>query len=169
MAISMHEILIRPLIRGLDNMAALLEKGELYATDNGFDSSVLAQLRLFPNMYPLVRQVQIACEIAAAAAGRLTGVELPKQERTEVTVPDLRIRIGRTLDVLKSVTAETLEGAEYRAIEMQSPSGSWRFTGTTYLTDFALPNFYFHSSILYALLRSSGVEIGKMDFLGELR
>jgi hypothetical protein len=169
MSISMYDFSIAPLTRGLTNLSAILDKAAAHAAAKKFDSVVLAQSRLFPDMHPLVRQVQIACDSAKGAAGRLAGVEVPKHEDAEATFADLKARVAKTLDFVKSVTAAQLQGAESRDIEIKFPSGSWKFTGIGYLTDFVLPNFYFHESMVYALLRKSGVEIGKMDFLGALQ
>ena len=169
MSISMYDFSIPILTRGLTNMSAFLDKAAAHATARKFDSVVLAQTRLFPDMHPLVRQVQIACDTAKGAAARLAGIDVPKHEDTEVTFADLKARIAKTLDFLKTVSAAQLKDAECRSIEIKFPSGSWKFTGIAYLTDFVLPNFYFHLTIVYALLRKSGVEIGKGDFLGAIQ
>ena len=99
----------------------------------------------------------------------MAGIEVPKHEDTEATFADLKARIAKTLDFVKTVTAAQLKDAESRDIEIKFPNGSWKFTGIGYLTDFVLPNFYFHESMVYALLRKSGVEIGKGDFLGAIQ
>ena len=154
---------------GLNNLSALLDKAAAHAAAKRFDSVVLAQARLFPDMHPLARQVQIACDTAKGAAARLAGIEVPKHEDTETTLAELKARIAKTVDFLKSVTPAQLKDAESRAIEIKFPNGSWKFTGIAYLSDFALPNFYFHVSMVYALLRKNGVDIGKMDFLGAIQ
>jgi hypothetical protein len=169
MAISMYDFSIPVLIRGLTNLSAVLDKGAAHAAAKKFDPIVLAQSRLFPDMHPLVRQVQIACDTAKGAAGRLAGIEVPKHEDNETTFPELKARIAKTLDFLKTVTAPQLKDAESRNIEIKFPNGSWKFTGIGYLNDFVLPNFYFHTSIAYALLRKAGVEVGKMDYLGAIQ
>jgi hypothetical protein len=169
MSISIYDFSIPVLTRGLTNLSAYLDKGAAHATAKKFDSLVLAQSRLFPDMHPLVRQVQIACDTAKGAAARLAGIEVPKHEDTEVTFADLKARVAKTVDFLKSVTAAQLKDAENRSIEIKTPSSSWKFTGKSYLTDFVLPNFYFHTSIVYALLRKAGVEVGKSDFLGAIQ
>ncbi len=169
MAISIYDISIPVLTRGLTNLSAILDKAAALAAAKKFDSAVLAQSRLFPDMHPLVRQVQIACDTAKGAAARLAGIEVPKHEDTEVTFADLKARISKTLDFLKSVNAAQLKDAESRSIELKFPNGSMKFTGVGYLTDFVLPNFYFHASIAYALLRKAGVAIGKEDFLGKIQ
>jgi hypothetical protein len=169
MSISMYDLLIPVLTRGLTTMSAVLDKAAAHAAAKKFDSAVLAQARLFPDMYPLVRQVQIACDTAKGAAARLAGIEAPRHEDTEVTLAELKARIAKTLDVVKSVTAAQLKDAESRAIEIKFPNGSWKFNGIGYLTDFVLPNFFFHVSMVYALLRKNGIEIGKSDFLGDIQ
>jgi uncharacterized protein len=169
MSISMYDFSIPVLTRGLTNLSAILDKAAAHATTKKFDSVVLAQARLFPDMHPLVRQVQIACDTAKGAAARLAGIEVPKHEDTEVTLADLKARIAKTVDFLKTVTAAQLKDAESRSVEIKFPSGSWKFTGIAYLNDFVLPNFYFHASIAYALLRKNGIEIGKGDFLGAIQ
>ncbi len=169
MSISMYDFSIPVLTRGLTNMSAILDKAATHAAAKKFDCAVLAQARLFPDMYPLTRQVQIACDTAKGAAGRLAGIEVPKHEDTEVTFADLKARIAKTLDFLETVTASQLKDAESRSVELKFPSGSWKFTGIAYLNDFVLPNFYFHVSMVYALLRKGGVEIGKGDFLGAIQ
>src|SRR5271170_4800030 len=169
MAITLYDISIPALMRGLTNLSAILDKAAAHAAAKKFDSVVLAQTRLFPDMHPLVRQVQIACDTAKGAAARLAGIEPPKHEDNEVTFADLKARIAKTLDFVKSINAAQLKGAESRNIEIKFPNGSWKFTGIGYLTDFVLPNFYFHVSMVYALLRKSGVEVGKADFLGAIQ
>ena len=169
MSISMYDFSIPVLTRGLTNLSAILDKAAAHAAAKKFDCAVLAQARLFPDMYPLTRQVQIACDTAKGAAGRLAGIEVPKHEDNEVTFADLKARIAKTLDFVKSVNAAQLKDAESRAVELKFPNGSWKFTGLAYLNDFVMPNFYFHVSMVYALLRKSGVEIGKGDFLGAIQ
>ena len=169
MSISMYDVSIPALVRGLTNLSVLLEKASIHAEGRKFDPAVLAQSRLFPDMHPLARQVQIACDTAKGAAGRLAQVEIPKHADTETTLVELKARIGKTIDFLKSVTPAQLEGADSREVELKFPSGAWKFTGTAYLTDFVLPNFYFHISMVYALLRNNGIEIGKSDFLGPIQ
>ena len=169
MAISMYDFSIPALMRGLTNMAAILDKASAHAAAKKFDSAVLASSRLFPDMHPLVRQVQIACDTAKGAAARLAGIEAPKHEDNEVTFADLKARIAKTADFVRSVTAAQLKDAETRSIELKFPSGAWKFTGIAYLTDFVLPNFYFHAVTAYDILRMRGVPLGKRDYEGQLR
>src|ERR1700733_14029964 len=165
---TLYDFSIPALTRGLTNMSAILDKAAAYATAKKLDATVLAQTRLYPDMHPLSRQVQIMCDTAKGAAGRLAGIEIPKHEDTETTLPELKQRISKTLDYIKGVKAGQLEGVETRSIEIKGPNRSFNFTGLSYLNQFVLPNFYFHESIAYAILRHSGVEVGKSDFLGEM-
>ena len=169
MALSLFDVSIPVLVRGLNNLSAIIDKAAAHATAKKFDSVVLAQSRLFPDMLPLVRQVQIACDTAKGAAGRLAAVEVPKHEDTEATFADLKARIAKTLDFVKSITAAQLKDSESRSIELKFPNATLKFTGVAYVTDFVLPNFYFHISIAYALLRKGGVEVGKGDYLGAIQ
>jgi hypothetical protein len=169
MSISIYDMSIPALSRGLTNLSAMLDKAAAHAAAKKYDSAVLAQLRLFPDMHPLTRQVQIACDTAKGAAGRLAGVDIPKHEDTETTLDELKQRIAKTLDFLKTVSTDQVNSAETRTIEIKFPNGAWKFTALAYLSDFVLPNFYFHESMVYALLRKSGIEIGKTDFLGAIQ
>jgi hypothetical protein len=168
MALSLYDVSIKGLIRGLANLSGLLDKAAGHAAARKFDPQILVQARLFPDMHPLVRQVQIACDTAKGAAARLAAVDVPKHEDTETTLDELKQRIAKTLDFLKSVRPDQVDGSEERAIEIKFPNGAMKFTATSYLVDFVLPNFYFHESMVYALLRNNGVEVGKTDFLGTL-
>jgi uncharacterized protein len=169
MAISLYDFSVPVLTHGLTNLSAILDKAAAQAAERKFDSIVLAQSRLFPDMHPLTRQVQIACDTAKGAAARLAGIEPPKHEDTEVTFADLKARIAKTVEFLETVTAAQLKDAESRPIELKFPSGSWKFTAVNYLTDFVLPNFYFHVGIVYALLRKNGIVVGKADYLGSIQ
>jgi hypothetical protein len=168
MSVHLYDVSIPPLIRALTNMSAIIDKAIAHAAAKKIDSTTMAQLRLVPDMHPLSRQVQIACDTAKGAAGRLANVDIPKHEDTETTLPELQARIAKTVDFLQTITAAQTAGDETRPIEIKFPNGSWKFTAKSYVTDFVLPNFYFHDSMLYALLRKAGVEIGKGDFLGAI-
>ena len=168
MTVSIYEVSIPVLIRGLTNLSAVLDKAAAHAEAKKIDPVVLAQARLFPDMHPLTRQVQIACDTAKGAGGRLADIEIPKHEDNEVNLAQLKQRIGKTLDFLKTVKPSQLEGAESRSIEIKTPNRTLSFTGLSYLNHFVLPNFYFHETIAYALLRENGVEVGKMDFIGAM-
>jgi uncharacterized protein len=169
MAISLYDFSVPVLTHGLTNLSAILDKAAAHAAEKKYDSAVLAGARLFPDMYPLTRQVQIACDTAKGAAARLAGIEPPKHEDSEVNFADLKARVAKTVDFLKTVTADRLKDAESRPIELKFPNGSLKFTAVRYLTDFVLPNFYFHLSMVYALLRKNGVDLGKGDYLGPIQ
>jgi hypothetical protein len=169
MTISIYDISMPAFKRGLTNLAALLDKAAAHATEKKFDPGVLVHMRLFPDMLPLSSQVQIACDMAKGAAARLGGVDVPKHDDTEVTLDDLKARIAKTLAFLDTITPAQLEGAEGRPVVIKTAARTLNFTGLSYLTDFVLPNLYFHVSTAYALLRSSGVEIGKRDYLGKIQ
>jgi uncharacterized protein len=168
MSINLYDVSIPVLIRGLGNLAVLIEKAAEHAAAKKIDPVVLAQVRLYPDMFPLARQVQITCDTAKGAAARLAGVEIPKHEDNEVNLADLKYRIAKTLDFLKSISAEKFSGAETRTIEIKLPNRTLTFTGLEYLNHFVLPNFYFHETVTYALLRHNGIEIGKGDYLGAI-
>ncbi|HEX4241723.1 MAG TPA: DUF1993 domain-containing protein [Steroidobacteraceae bacterium] len=169
MSISLYQVSIPALTRGLTNLAALLDKAAAHSAAKKLDPAVLAQSRLFPDMFPLARQIQITCDTAKGAAGRLAGVDIPKHEDSEANLEQLKARVAKTLDFVKSVSAAQLKDAETRSIELKFPSSTLKFTGLSYVTDFVLPNFYFHISIAYGLLRQAGVEIGKNDYLGAIQ
>jgi uncharacterized protein len=168
MTISLYDVSISVLIRGLTNLSAILEKAAAHAAAKKLDPAVLAQARLFPDMFPLARQVQIACDTAKGGGARLAGIEIPKHEDNEVNLADLKHRVSKTLDFLGSIKPEQVAGAESRTIELKFPSRTLTFTGLSYVNTFVLPNFYFHETMTYALLRHNGVEVGKTDFLGEV-
>ena len=169
MTVSIYDVSIPSLVRGLTNLSNILDKGAHYAAARKFDSATLLHARLFPDMHPLVKQVQIACDTAKGAAARLAKLENPKHEDNEASFADLSARIQKTLDFVKSATPVAMAGAESRQIVLQFPTNTLTFTGLDYLTHFVLPNFYFHISVAYALLRNNGVEVGKRDFLGAIQ
>lgn len=166
---TLYQFTIPALIRGLANMSGLLEKASAYAAAKKCDATVLAQTRLFPDMHPLSRQVQIACDTAKGAAARLAAIENPKHEDTETTLAQLQARIEKTLDILNSCKPEQFSEADSRTIELKFPGGAVQFTAANYVSEFVLPNFYFHVSMVYALLRENGVDVGKTDYLGQLK
>lgn len=168
MNISMYEASIPAFVHTLRNLRAILEKGAAHAAAKKFDPAVLAGSRLFPDMLPLTRQIQIASDAAKGAAARLAGVEAPKFEDTETTIAELIARIDKTIDYLQSFKPEQLDGSENRTITMKVPSQTFTFPGLIYLRHWAIPNFFFHVTTAYALLRHNGIEIGKADFLGQI-
>jgi uncharacterized protein len=168
MALNMYDVSIPVLVRGLTNLASIIDKAAAHAEAKKIDPVVLAQSRLYPDMLPLTKQVQIACDSAKGCGARLAGIETPKHEDNEVNLADLKHRVAKTLDFLKSIPAEKLAGAETRAIEIKLPNRTINFTGIDYLRNFVLPNFFFHHTVAYALLRHNGIEVGKADFLGSI-
>jgi hypothetical protein len=166
MTISMYQASVPVFIRMLGNLKALLEKGAAHAEAKKFDGTVLADSRLFPDMFPLARQVQIATDGVKGGAARLAGIEPPKFEDNERTLAELVARVDKTIAFLQTLKAEQIDGSETRAITLQMRSGPRHFEGLGYLLNFVLPNFYFHVTTTYNLLRHNGVEIGKPDFLG---
>jgi hypothetical protein len=169
MSVSMYEVSIPIFTLSLNNLAAILDKAAAHAEAKKVDPKVLPSTRLIADMLPLSAQIQIACDTAKGAAARLAGVEAPKHEDTEATIADLRARVDKTLAFIKSIKPEQFANAETREIVLQFPQTTMKFTGLNYLTNFALPNFFFHMTMAYALLRKNGVELGKRDFLGPIQ
>ncbi len=168
MSISMYEASIPVFVQMLGSLKVLLEKGVAHAAARKFDPAVLVNSRLAPDMFPLSRQIQIASDAAKGAAARLSGTEAPKFEDRETTLPELIARIDKTLDYLKSFRPAQIDGSEERKVVVKTSQREFSFTGLTYLQYWALPNFFFHVTTAYNLLRHNGVEIGKADFLGTL-
>lgn len=166
MTISMYQASVPAFIRALDNLAAILEKGAAHAQARKIDDAVLLNSRLFPDMFPLVRQVQLATDTAKSGAGRLASVEFPAYEDKEATFQDLILRIRNTIAYLKSLQPAQIDGGEDRTITWQSRSSSKSMQGLPYLMSHLLPNVHFHVTTAYAILRHNGVELGKKDYLG---
>lgn len=166
MPYTFYEAAIPQLLRMLGNLSTILDKAAAHAEAKKIDPRALLDARLSPDMYPLTRQVQMVCDSAKGAAARLSGVELPSFPDTETSFDELKARIAKTVDFIKSIPTEKFDGAEDRTVELKTPSRTLSFTGRTYLSGFVQPNFFFHLTTAYALLRHNGVEIGKMDFLG---
>jgi hypothetical protein len=166
MNISVYGVVIPQTVRMLQNLAAILEKAAAHAEARKIDPAVLLQSRLYPDMFPLVRQVQIATDTAKGAGGRLAGVEVPRYEDVETTFAELQERIQKTVTFLQSIQPEQFEGAEDRVVQLPTRNGNIEFQGLNYLLGFVQPNFYFHVTTAYNILRHNGVELGKMDFLG---
>ncbi len=150
----------------LENLAAILDKAHAHCEARKIDPIALTAFRLYPDMFPFTRQVQIACDTAKGAVARLAGVEVPKHEDTEQTFAELKARIAKTLDFIRSVGAARIDGSEEREVVIRLRGQDTRFRGLQYLQNFAWPNFYFHVATAYVILRHNGVELGKRDFLG---
>lgn len=166
MTISMYRASVPVFIRMLNNLAAILEKAQAYAEAKKIEPTALLQMRLFPNMFPLVRQVQIATDTAKGCAARLAGQEPPRYEDTEASFGELLARIQKTVAYLNTFKPEQIDGTEERTINLKMRDRTLTFDGLNYLLHFAAPNFYFHCATAYDILRHGGLEIGKQDFLG---
>ena len=166
MTISMYEASIPVLKRFLSNLSVILTKASAYADARKIDHSVLLNARLFPDMYSLIKQVQIASDQAKGAAARLAGVEIPKFEDNESSFAELHERIAKTIAFLDTIKPEQLEGSESRDIVLTLRDRKLEFKGLQYLLTWVQPNFYFHVTTAYDILRHNGVEIGKRDFMG---
>ena len=167
MSISMYQASLPVLIRGLTNLKVILGKAEAHAAEKQIEPTVFTTARLAPDMLPLTRQVYIASDTAKGCAARLADVEAPKFDDVEVTFDELHARIQKTIDFLKTFSAAQIDGSEERSITLKMRSGPIEFTGQNYLLYFALPNFYFHLTTAYDILRHNGVEVGKLDYLGK--
>ncbi|MDJ0675487.1 MAG: DUF1993 domain-containing protein [Calothrix sp. MO_167.B42] len=167
MTISMYQASVPSLIRSLNNLAAILEKGAAYAEAKKIDPAVLIGSRLYPDMFPLSKQVQIASDVARRGAARLAGLEAPTMEDNETTFPELIARLKNTTSYLETLTPNLIDGSEEKSIELQVGTDTMTFKGMPYLLYFILPNVYFHVTTAYDILRHCGVEVGKRDFLGK--
>lgn len=166
MTSSMYQTSVPVFIRALGNLAALLEKASAHAEARKIDPAALLNARLFPDMFPLVRQVQIATDAANGGAARLAGTEVPVYANDETSFAALGERIQRTLEHLRTFGAAQIDGSEDRTISWQTRNSSKSMLGLPFLTQHVLPNLFFHVTTAYNILRHSGVEIGKMDYLG---
>jgi uncharacterized protein len=167
MSISMHAASAPVFVRQLGYMLGWLDKAQAHAEGLKFDTANYLGLRLAPDMLPLAQQVQKAADVAKRCMSRLAGAEIPKIDDDETSFDELRARIRKTIDHVQSFSAAQIDGSEARAIVIPMPSEEpLKFNGETFLNHFALPNFQFHCTITYALLRHAGVEIGKRDYLG---
>jgi hypothetical protein len=151
----------------IEEAIAVLDKAAAHAETKKIDPAVLLNTRLTPDMYPLLRQVREATNHAASACGRLAGADLPTFTNTETSIPELKERIAKSIDFIKGLKPTQIDGTEDKEITFKFPSGAERkFTGQALLLNFCLPNFYFHYTTAYNILRHCGVEVGKRDFMG---
>ena len=169
MSISMHSASVPIFVRMLGNLLTWLDKAEAHATAKKFDTSVLLASRLAPDMLAFTEQIQIACDAAKFGVARLAGVEAPKFEDNEATFDELRARVRKTIDYVQSVPAAQIDGSEDRDVTVPRRAGPMIVKGEPYLKQFVLPNFFFHVTTTYALLRHNGVDLGKSDYLGPLK
>ena len=166
MTISMYQASAPRFARMLRNLSAILAKAQAHCEAKKLDAAAIMTYRLFPDMFPFTRQVQIACDQAKGAVARLAGMEPPKHEDTEQTFAELQARIAKTLDFVESVKAAQIDGSETREVVLKLRAGELRLKGLDYLFSHAYPNFYFHVTTAYDILRHNGVELGKRDFVG---
>jgi uncharacterized protein len=167
MKISMHQASAPRFANALRNLSSILDKTQAWADAKKLDAAVPGGLRLIADMFPLARQVQIACDTAKGAVARLAGVDVPKHEDTEQTLAELKQRIAKTIDFVLSVAPDKIDGSEERAVTLRLGGKDVTFTGLQYLLGHACPNFYFHVTTAYDILRANGVDLGKRDYIGK--
>ena len=169
MPFSMSQASLPALEMGLNALSAVLDKAEAYAAAKKVDPAVLLNTRLAPDMFSLLQQVQTATDLAKNGAARLSGVEPPRYEDTEKTIAELKARIAKTLAYIKSVDRAQIDASADRQLTFPvGPKNKGEMQGDDYLNHFMLPNFYFHATVAYAILRHCGLELGKTDYLGEI-
>ena len=166
MTISMYQASAPRFVNILTNLSAILDKAQAHVEARKIDPAALTSYRLFPDMLPMTRQVQIACDGAKAAVARLAGVDIPKHEDTEQTLAELKARIAKTIEFVRSIKPAQLDGTEDKDITITVGGKDTTLKGMQFLLGRALPNFYFHVTTTYSILRHNGVEIGKRDYLG---
>lgn len=166
MSLTMYELSLPVFVHNLKSLSAILEKGAAYADRKQIAPEVLLETRLFPDMLPLSRQVQIACDMAARGSARLADAGLPTFADDETDFQALLQRIDNSIGFIKGFSAEQVNGAEDRTINFKTGGHELSFSGRKYLCAFVLPNLYFHITTAYDILRSNGVELGKLDYLG---
>lgn len=169
MSLSMYQASIPVFLRALENLGNVLRKGEAFALEKGIEPGLLLQQRLIVDMLPLVRQVQIATDLAKNGGFRLAGIDPPKFEDDEATFAQLHARLDRAATLLRELQPAQVDGSEARPITLQMRTGEMHFDGQSYLLDFSIPNLFFHCTTAYAILRVAGVPIGKPDFMGAPR
>ena len=169
MSLTMHSASVPVFVRMLGNLGAWLDKAEAHAQARKFDAGVYLNARLAPDMLPFSKQIQIACDAAKFGVARLAGVESPKFEDNETSLTELRARIAKTVAYVQSIASNQIDGTEDKDIVVPRRDGSITLKGEYYLKHFVLPNFYFHVTTAYALLRNNGVDLGKGDYLGALK
>ena len=150
----------------LTSLSAIIDKAEAHASEKKIEPAALLQARLYPDMFPFIRQVQVACDFAKGASARLAGVDVPRYDDTEQTFAELKQRIDTTLKFITGLPQDGIEASAQRDITPSSGANAKQFKGQVYLVHYALPHFYFHATTAYAILRHNGVEVGKKDFIG---
>ena len=164
----MHSMSVPVFVKTLGNLSAILDKAAAHAEAKKIDPAVLLASRLYPDMFPLTKQVQVACDFAKGTVARLAGQEPQKYDDNETTIEALKARIAKTVDYVQGFQAAQFAGAEERDVQMKIRDQTLTFKGLSYLAHMALPNFYFHATTAYDILRHNGVELGKRDFIGAI-
>jgi hypothetical protein len=165
MTLSMHQASVPVFQRSLQALSNCIDKAEAHIEARKIDPTALTNFRFYPDMFPFYRQIQSATDHAKGAPARLAGIEVPRFEDVETTFPELKARIGKTLDFIATIDPKAMDGAEDREIKVGAAGRERVFTGYSYLFTNALPNFFFHATTAYDMLRHNGVELGKRDFL----
>jgi hypothetical protein len=168
MALSMYQASVPVFTQILGALGNVLSKAEAHAAAKKIDSAVLPACRLFPDMLPLSRQLHIACDFAKSATARLAGIEVPSWPDDEKTLAEFQARIAKTADYVQGIKPTQIDGSEEREITLKMRDATRTFKGQAYLLHFVLPNFFFHATTAYDILRHNGVELGKRDFLGQV-
>ncbi len=166
MTFSMYDASVPVFKQILTSLSAVIDKAEAHATEKKIEPAALLQARLYPDMFPFLRQVQVAADFAKGCCARLAGVDVPRYDDTEQTFADLKDRIAKTLAFINGLPQDGIEASAQRDISTSSGANAKHFKGQVYLAHYALPHFYFHATTAYAILRHNGVEVGKKDFIG---
>lgn len=166
MTFSMYDASVPVFKQILTSLSAIIDKAEAHATEKKIEPAALLQARLYPDMFPFLRQVQVAADFAKGCCARLAGVDVPRYDDTEQTFAELKDRIAKTLDFINGLPQDGIEASAQRDISTSSGANAKQFKGQVYLAHYALPHFYFHATTAYAILRHNGVEVGKKDFIG---
>ena len=166
MSLSMYQASVPRFVNMLTNLSAILDKAQAHVDAKKLDETALTGFRLFPDMLPMAKQVQIACDTAKGLVARLAGVEIPAYEDSEKTLADLKARIAKTIAFVQTFTPAQIDGTEDKDIVVKRGEKETRYKGMQFLLGHATPNLYFHITTTYNILRHNGVEIGKRDYLG---
>ena len=166
MSISMYQASVPRFVNILGNLSNILDKAQAHVDAKKLDTATLTTYRLFPDMLPMTKQVQIACDAAKGVVARLAGVDIPAYEDNEKTLAELKARIAKTVDFIQTITPQQIDGTEDKEIVIKRGDKETRYKGMQFLLGHAIPNFYFHVATTYNILRHNGVEIGKRDYLG---
>lgn len=166
MATELYDLTVPGFTRGLKAISAILDKAVAHAATTGVDADDWLSLRLIDDMNPLIKQVQTVCDSPKLCVARLSGIAAPVHDDSEKTIADLQVRIADTIAYIQSVPRSAIDGQESKDVVLTFPGGEMKFLGQPYVTGFAMPNFYFHLTTAYGLLRQAGVPLGKRDYMG---